>query len=96
MGQIALTMLSELPHAVLEKDKQHVDTIVTLDDKVDILEAAIFEFLGKIRQQSLTVDESKVHQDLMTATVNMETLSDVIETDLSNMAKKMIDKNLRA
>jgi phosphate:Na+ symporter len=95
MGQIALTMLSELPHAVLEKDKQHVDTIVALDDKVDILEAAIFEFLGKIRQQSLTVDESKVHQDLMTATVNLETLSDVIETDLSNLAKTVIDKEQR-
>lgn len=95
MGQIALTMLSELPHAVLEKDKQHVDTIVMLDDKVDVLEAAIFGFLGKIRQQSLTAEESKVHQDLMTATVNLETLSDVIETDLSNMAKIMIDKNQR-
>ncbi len=93
MGQIALTMLSELPRAVLEKDKQHVDTIVMLDDKVDILEAAIFAFLGKIRQQSLSTEESKVHQDLMTATVNLETLSDVIETDLSNMAKKMIEKN---
>ena len=95
MGQIALTMLSELPHAVLEKDKQHVDTIVMLDDKVDILEAAIFGFLGKIRQQSLTAEESKVHQDLMTATVNLETLSDVIETDLSNMAKIIIDKEQR-
>jgi phosphate:Na+ symporter len=95
MGRIALTMLSELPHAVLEKDKQHVDTIVMLDDKVDILEAAIFGFLGKIRQQSLTAEESKVHQDLMTATVNLETLSDVIETDLSNMAKIIIDKNQR-
>jgi phosphate:Na+ symporter len=95
MGQITLSMLSELPRAVLEKDKQHVDTIVTLDDKVDILEAAIFAFLGKIRQQTLTAEESKVHQDLMTATVNMETLSDVIETDLSNVAKTMIDNEQR-
>jgi len=95
MGKIALTMLSELPHAVLEKDKQHVDIIVMLDDKVDILEAAIFGFLGKIRQRSLTAEQSKVHQDLMTATVNLETLSDVIETDLSNMAKKVIDKKQR-
>jgi len=95
MGRITLTMLSELPHAVLEKDEQHVDTIVMLDDKVDILEAAIFGFLGKLMQQSLTAEESKVHQDLMAATVNLETLSDVVETDLSNMAKKMIHKNQR-
>jgi phosphate:Na+ symporter len=96
MGRIALTMLSELPRAVLAKDKLHVDTIAMLDDKVDVLEAAIFGFWGKVRQQSLTAEQSKVHQDLMTATVNLETLSDVIETDRSKMAKKMIDKNQRA
>ncbi len=92
MGRIAATMLSELPHAILEKDKQHVDIVVMLDDKVDILEAAIFEFLSKIRQQSLTAEESRIHQDLMTATVNLEALADVIETDLSKMAIKFIDR----
>lgn len=95
MGHIAATMLSELPHAVHEKDIRHVETIVMLDDKVDILEAAIFQFLSKIRQQSLTEGESKVHQDLMTATVNLETLADVIETDLSRVAKKFITKERR-
>ncbi|MGD9309998.1 MAG: Na/Pi cotransporter family protein, partial [Desulfosarcina sp.] len=38
MGRIAATMLSEMPHAVQEKDLDHVETIVMLDDKVDILE----------------------------------------------------------
>ena len=92
MGHIAATMLSEMPHAVEEKDLHHVETIVMLDDKVDILEAAIFQFLSKIRQQSLTAEESKVHQDLMTATVNLETLADVIEKDLSRLAIKYIVK----
>ena len=95
MGEIASTMLTELPKAVLGKDRHHIDTIVKLDDKVDILEAAIFTFLSKIRQQSLTEEESKVHQDLMTATVNLETLADIIETDLSILAKFFIEKKRR-
>ncbi len=95
MGQITLAMLSQLPQAVIEKDQQHVETIVMLDDKVDILEAAIFGFLGKIRQLSLTEKESSLHQKLMTATVNLETLADVIETDLAAMAKDMIEKKRR-
>ena len=95
MGQITLAMLSEMPRAVLEKDIKHVETIVMLDDKVDILEAAIFGFLGKVRQLSLTANESDVHQKLMTATVNLETLADVIETDLAPMAKKVIAKQQR-
>jgi phosphate:Na+ symporter len=95
MGQITLAMLSELPQAVLERDRQHVETIVMLDDKVDILESAIFKFLGKIRQLSLTAKESSVHQKLMTATINLEALADVIETDLAAVAKHLIDNNQR-
>ena len=90
MGHIAATMLSEMPHAVQEKDIDHVDTIVMLDDKVDILEEAIFKFLSKIRQQALTEEESKAHQDLMTATVNLESLADIIEKDLSRVARRYI------
>ncbi len=95
MGQITMAMLSELPQAVLERDRQHVETIVMLDDKVDILESAIFGFLGKIRQLPLTAKESGEHQKLMTATVNLETLADVIETDLAAVARHLIDNNQR-
>ena len=95
MGKITLAMLSELPHAVREYDKQHLETIVMLDDKVDILEAEIFSFLGKVRQMPLTAKESSAHQKLMTATVNLETLADVVETDLADMAKIFITKKRR-
>ncbi len=92
MGEIAATMLKELAGATKNRDKQHVDAIIKLDDKVDILESAIFKFLSLIRQQSLTRDESKTHQDLMGATVTLEALADVIETELSGLVLKFIKK----
>ncbi len=92
MGKIACKMLEELPDAVLNKSKEHVDKIIKLDDKVDILEAAIFKFLSRIRQLSLTKEESKAHQDLMTATVSLENLADLVETELSSLVKKFIEK----
>lgn len=90
MGEIACSMLDQLPEAMLNKSKEHVDRIVKLDDKVDILEAAIFQFLGKIRQQPLTAEESKTHQNLMTATVSLENLADLVETEFSGLVKKFI------
>lgn len=92
MGEIAATMLEELAVATESRDKEHVDAIIKLDDKVDILESAIFKFLSLIRQQSLTGDESKTHQDLMGATVTLEALADVIETELSGLVLNFIDK----
>ena len=90
MGQITLAMLSELPRAVLERDRQHIETIVMLDDNIDILETAILDFLGRIQQMSLTEQESNDYQKLLTATVHLETLADVIETDLAEKARKII------
>lgn len=92
MGRIACEMFGGLPDAVLNKSKEQVDKIVQLDDKVDILEAAIFKFLGKIRQRPLTKEESKVHLDLMTATVSLENLADLVETELSSLIKKFLTK----
>ena len=92
MGKIACEMFAGLPDAVLNKSKEQVDKIIELDDKVDILEAAIFGFLGKIRQRLLTEEESKVHQDLMTATVSLENLADLVETELSGLVLKFIKK----
>ncbi|WP_028579904.1 Na/Pi cotransporter family protein [Desulfogranum japonicum] len=92
MGEIAASMLKELPKAVIAKDRKHIENIVKLDDKVDILEAAIFTFLSKIRQQSLTEEESVLHQKLMSATVNLETLADIIETEMAELTKAFIHK----
>ncbi len=93
MGKIASKILADLPEAIRTKDPNKVEAIKKLDDKVDILEDAIFNYLSKIRQQSLTEDQSKIHQDLMTATVNLETLADIIETELSILIKKFINKD---
>jgi phosphate:Na+ symporter len=92
MGEIAYKMLADLPEASRTNDLKKLEAIKKLDDKVDILETAIFNYLAKIRQQLLTEDQSKVHQDLMTVTVSLETLTDTIKTELSFLIKKFISK----
>ena len=92
MGGIASRMFGELPEAVLNKNREHIDKIIKLDDKVDILEAAIFKYLSKIRQLPLTEEESKTHQNLMTATVSLENLADLVETEISGLIKRFIEK----
>jgi len=93
MGQIIIEMLTEMPKATRERNKQHVDEIIKLDDKVDILVAAIFNFLSQVRKEPLSEEESKTHQDLMTAAVNLESLADIIKLDFSDLVKQFIDQN---
>ncbi|MGL1932533.1 MAG: Na/Pi cotransporter family protein [Desulfotalea sp.] len=93
MGKITLCMLQALPGAIREKDTKQVDHIVGMDDHVDILERAIFKFLGSIRNQSLTNEESYSHQQLMSATIQLENLADIVENEISDLVRKYISKD---
>ena len=91
VGEITLGMLQDIRPAFSERDIKRFTDIARRDDEVDILEVEILHYLGKIRQGSLTEEESLEFQGLMTATDNMESLADVIETDLVALGHKWVD-----
>jgi phosphate:Na+ symporter len=87
-GEIAAGMLEEIGPAIRQRDHARIAAVAARDDQVDILEAAILEYLGKIRQGLLTAEESLEHQHLMSATVSLESLADVVETDLVALVRR--------
>jgi len=96
MGGYILTMLHEIRPAIINRNRQQIDEIVLTDNKVNILESLILQYLGKTRKQELTDKESLDHQALMTATVNLENLADVIKGDIAEIALYFIDHNYRS
>jgi len=91
MGEIINEMFSTLRSGVREKDKQKCNAVLKLDDKVDILHDAILEYLREIRQQPLTDKQSDRFQVLMSATVNLENLANIINDELVEVGKGFID-----
>ena len=91
VGEITLGMLQEIRPAFRARDMGHLADIARRDDEVDILEVEILNYLAKVRQRSLTEAESLEFQGLMTATDNIESLADVIETDLVSLGRKLVD-----
>jgi len=91
MGEIINQMFTTLRSGVREKDKQKCDAVLKLDDKVDILHDAILEYLSEIRQEPLTDKQSDRFQALMSATVNLENLADIINDELLGIAKDFIE-----
>ena len=89
VGAITLGMLQDIRPAFQERDMKRLADIARRDDEVDILEVEILSYLGKIHQNSLTEEESRTFQGLMTATDNLENLADVIETDLVFIGHKI-------
>ena len=92
MGEIITGMFASLRSAVVSRDRETCERVLKMDDQVDILHEAILEYLGEIRQQPLTDRQSTEFQALMSATINLESLADVIESELVGIAEEFIDQ----
>ncbi len=90
VGKIILEMLDKLIPALDGRNLEELDEIERRDDEVDILEAAIISYLAKLRAGTLTEKESTEFQALMSAANNFESLADVIETELVDIARKAV------
>ena len=67
VGAITLGMLQDIGPALKDQDIKRLVDSTRRDDEVDILEAEILNYLGKIRSGQLTEQESSEFQGLMTA-----------------------------
>ncbi len=87
---LTVAMLNSYRDAITQADFEGLRGLVKEDDKIDILEQASMEYLGQIRSRSLSEKESSEHQCLMASAVALETLADVIETDLVELADRSL------
>lgn len=95
-GLITLEMMETLRDALEKKDKEQLDEVARRDDEVDILEVEIMAYLGQTRQRMLTEDESATQEALVAAMMNIESVADVIETDMVGVAKAYLDGEYEA
>lgn len=93
VGGIAEKMFYTFAPAVLDRNLDKLTEISRYNDKIEILEKKLFQYLGDMRKQSMTKEESVIHQDLMAAVVNIEYLAEIIKTDMIVLGEEMIDGN---
>lgn len=87
-GAIVIEMLEKLHTPITMTDMCSIQSLADEEDQVDILEKEIVQYLGKIRQYSLSEGESEEHRQLMTSVITIETLADVIIDDLVRLSEK--------
>jgi phosphate:Na+ symporter len=95
MGEITSDMLKTIRVAFQTRDRKLADDVVKMDDKVDVLSELILEYMSAIQQEELTDENSHTLRTLMSATINIESLADVIESELSDICKVYIDQDLQ-
>jgi len=89
-GDILVDMLKRVQNALDNHDAKLLDSVARSESKVEVLHREILAYLGQIRQNGLTEDESDQLEALMIAVGNFDSLAETLQTDLARTVGSMI------
>ncbi|MCK5833522.1 Na/Pi cotransporter family protein [bacterium] len=90
-GDIVLSMLEDIMIALEEYDRELLIEIVERDDRVDIEQEAITDYLTRLTESELSAKESRTELELLTITLELEHIADVVSKNLSQHVVKRLD-----
>ena len=93
VGGIALETMDRLADALTSRNTEMLEEIARRAEEIGILDMAILSYLGELRQSMLTEEAAGELEALMTAQVNLEGLSDVLVTEIVNIARTALQRD---
>jgi phosphate:Na+ symporter len=87
-------MMAQILPAILGGDRWKLLEIQSLDDEVDALHGHIIGYLGLISETRLSEESTQELLDLMGATNDLESIGDLIETNMVNLGMTRIEEGL--
>jgi len=95
LGDTVLQSLRDSIAVFDRDDEKLMKEIIRRDDLIDRLEEDIKQYVVKLREQSLTEEQSQRESALLFTVVNLEEIGDVIEKDLMELADKKMRGHYR-
>ena len=92
-ADVVETMLRGMLPVLRKNDLRLSEDLRKLDDTVDELYSAIKFYLTQISGEALSKDESRRWTDIVSFTINMEQIGDIIERVLQDIEDKLIKKS---
>ena len=94
-ADVVETMLRGLLEVIRSNDLELAERLRRMDDQVDDLYSSIKFYLTQISKESLSEREGRRWTDIVSFTINMEQVADIIERVLQDVEDKKIRKNRR-
>ncbi len=91
-ADVVETMLLGMLRVIKDNDLRLAEELRKMDDTVDQLYSAIKYYLTKISREALGEEESRRWTDIISFTINMEQIGDIIERILLDIEDKKIKK----
>jgi phosphate:Na+ symporter len=94
LGELVQAMLADVLPAMLHGTREQLLEVRRRDDRVDQLYGQIVTYLGKTSKETLTEAETKELIKLMEAANGLESIGDVIETNLVGLGLQRIENGM--
>ena len=94
MGKRVRYMMKNILEAMVNDDVESLNKIQKMDDEVDALHRAIIKYLGKLSRNELSDTQTQRLLTTMEATNTLESIGDVIETDLVLIGRQKMQRNV--
>ena len=91
-ADVVETMLLGMLRVIKDNDLRLAEELRRMDDTVDQLYSAIKYYLTKISREALGEEESRRWTDIISFTINMEQIGDIVERILQDIEDKKIKK----
>jgi len=92
MGDTIETMLRDVMTALMNNDRRLVDDVSRMDNVVDRLNEAIKLYIIKLTRGSLEEREGRRAMEIVSFTINLELIGDIIDKNLCEAANKKIKR----
>ncbi len=94
LGDFVEEMLRKVMTALLTGNRALVADVIRMDNIVDRLEEAIKLYLTRLTRGSLDEAEGKRAMEIISFTINLEHIGDIIDKNLSELAAKKIKRRI--
>ncbi|TDQ39366.1 Na/Pi cotransporter family protein [Thiopseudomonas denitrificans] len=95
MGDIIEKMLQDSITAIMTNDRKLVSKVSAMDDAVDRLHESIKLYVIKITRSAMDDRQSRRAMEILSLTINLEHIGDIIDKNLMELASKKIKKQLQ-
>jgi phosphate:Na+ symporter len=94
IGDIIESMLRQTMTALLTDDRKLVAEICRMDDAVDRLDEAVKLYVTKLTRESLSQSDGKRAMEIISFSINLEHVGDIIDKNLMELAAKKIKRKV--
>lgn len=95
LGEIAAQMVRQALRSVIHGSRDDLRSLVQVDTEVDALHANLIAYLGLLSQEHLTAEQSDRLHGYMAAANYIESIGDIVETNLVEVGTQRLNRNLR-